>query len=165
MKPEAACPSAFGPGLRPHHILAVCLLFVAALARAETHRLDDSLSQVFPPVAEWAWEPGSIRSGSTRLQMQVRVNVRIDTKNWTGRPARIYMVLPLAGGAPVTAEWETQGRLLGGRLVSGERALVFSGNVPGPWLEDTMRVRLTTDTRLARESVNRLAFHFELDTP
>lgn len=165
MTHEAARRAASRPDLRLHGFLAACLLLFAALVRAETLRLDDSLSQVFPPVAEWAWEPGSIRSGSTRLQMQVRVNVRIDTRNWAGRPARVYMVLPLEGGAPVTAEWETQGPMLGGRLVSGERALVFSGNIPGPWLEDTMRVRLTTDTRLARESVNRLAFHFEIDTP
>lgn len=151
--------------LRPAVAIAACLLAFATFSRAETHRLDDSLSQVFPPVADWAWEPGSVRSGSTKLHMQVRVNVRIDTKNWAGRPARVYMVLPPDAGAALTAEWETQGRLLGGRLVSGERALVFSGIVPGPWLEDTMRVRLTTDTRFARASVNRIAFHFELDTP
>lgn len=154
-----ASPRAIRPCL-----VALSLLFAAA-AQAETHRLDDSLSQVFPPVAEWAWEPGSLRSGTTRMHMQVRVNARIDTKAWAGRQARIYMVLPADAGAPVTAEWDTQGRLLGGRLVSGERALVFSGIVPGPWLEDTMRVRLTSDNRFARESGNRFAFHFELDTP
>lgn len=150
---------------RPAVAIAACLLALATFARAETHRLDDSLSQVFPPVADWAWEPGSVRSGGTKLHMRIRVNVRIDTRSWAGKPARVYMVLPPDAGAPVTAEWETQGRLLGGRLVSGERALVFSGIVPGPWLEDTMRVRLTSDTRLARDSVNRIAFHFELDTP
>ncbi len=165
MSAERAHPAVVRSRARGFTPLAACLLLVANLAHGETHRLDDSLSQVFPPVADWAWEQGSIRSGSTRMHMQIRVNVRIDTKRWAGRAGRIYMVLPIEGGAPVTAEWDTQGRLLGGRLASGERALVFSGKVPGPWLEDTIRVRLTTDTRHARESANRLAFHFELDTP
>lgn len=165
MKPRPAGAPSPSPRFGIFRSLAALFLLGATAAQAETHRLDDSLSQVFPPVAEWAWEPGALRSGATRLHMQVRVNARIDTKAWAGRQARIYMVLPADAGAPVTAEWETQGRLLGGRLVSGERALVFSGIVPGPWLEDTMRVRLTSDTRFARESGNRFAFHFELDTP
>jgi hypothetical protein len=141
------------------------LLVLAFSARPETIRLDDSLSQVIPPVAEWAWEPGSLRSGNTRLQMQVKVNVRLDTRKWVGRPARIYMVMPVEGAGLVVAEWQTQGRLLGGRLIPGERALVFSGNIPSPWLEDTMRVQLTADSRKMTESPARLSFHFEMDTP
>ena len=141
------------------------LLVLALSARAETVRLDDSLSQVTPPVAEWAWEPGSIRSGNTRLVMRAKVDVRLDTRKWLGQPARIYMVMPVEGAGLVTAEWETQGRLLGGRLNPGERALVFSGNIPGPWLEDTMRVQLTADSRKMTQTPARLSFHFEMDSP
>ena len=151
------------PGLRA--ILAACLLAHAASALGATYVLDDSASQVLPPNAQWQWAPGSMRTGVNTLHMDVRVNVRIDTRAWAGRAGRIYMVLSQDGGGPVTAEWETQGRLLGGRLTPGERALVFSGTVPAPLLEDTLRVRLTADSRLIDDNARRYAFHFELDTP
>ncbi len=145
---------------------AACLaVFAPVPATAATYRLNDTASQVIPPGAKWDWLPGSLRTGTTTLEMRVRVIVRIETRDWIGKSGRIYMVLPIDGDAPVTAEWETQGRLLGGRLVSGERALVFTGPVPGPVLEDTMNVRLTVDSRLLRDDMRRLAFHFELDTP
>jgi hypothetical protein len=132
---------------------------------AETLRLDDSASQVLPPTAHWEWAQGSLRSGLNTVHMNVRVEVRIDTRAWVGKQGRIYMVLPVDAGGPVTAVWQSQGRLLGGRLVSGERALVFSGSIPGPMLEDSFRVNLTTDAGLMTTETQRLAFHFELDTP
>jgi hypothetical protein len=54
---------------------------------------------------------------------------------------------------------------MGGRLVSGERALVFSGTVPSAMLEDTLQVRLATDARLTTDRARPMAFHFELETP
>jgi hypothetical protein len=144
---------------------ALGLAGLASWANAETIRLDDSLSQVSPPVAEWAWESSSIRSGNTRLVMRIKVNVRLDMRRWVGRQARIFMVMPVEGAGPVTVEWETQGLLLGGRLAPGERALVFSGNVSTPWIEDTMRVQLSADSRRMAESPRRLSFHFEMDSP
>ena len=75
------------------------------------------------------------------------------------------MVLPVDADGRITAEWSSQGRLLSGQMVSGERALVFSGTVPGPVLEDTIHVRLTADARTLVGDTQRLAFPFELDTP
>ena len=63
----------------------------------------------------------------------------------------------------MTAEWQTQGKLLAGRLVSGERGLVYAGPITQPLLEDQMLVYLRTDGRWMSNS-RRLAFHFELDT-
>lgn len=151
--------------MKASRILAVALLLGAQAAAAATHRLDDSGSQVRPPAADWQWVPFTARSGHSELQMHVRVNVRIDTRAWAGRQGRIFMVLPHDGGSVVTATWETDGRLLGGRLASGERTLVFSGPLPGALLEDRMRVHLTTDSRLAAITGRRLAFHFELELP
>ncbi len=147
-------------------LLAGTLLLAAAgSTAAATYRLDDSASQVFPPNAQWDWEPGSLRTGSNTVHMAVRVIVRIDTSAWTGKTGRIYMVLPVDAGGRVTAEWQSEGRLLGGRMMSGERALVFSGTVPGPVLEDRLNVRLSTDARTIVSETQRLSFHFELDTP
>ncbi|MCW5591188.1 MAG: hypothetical protein KIS74_03730 [Burkholderiales bacterium] len=146
-------------------VAAIGLLALAPACLAETFRLEDPASQVFPPNAHWEWAPGSLRTGINTVHMNLRVEVRIDTRAWAGRQGRIYMVLPVDAGGPVTAEWTTQGRLLGGRLVSGERALVYSGAIPGPALEDTLRVHLATDARQMTTETQRLAFHFELDTP
>lgn len=143
--------------------LAACLHAPAGLA--ETVRLDDSATQVIPPNAYWEWAPGSLRQGINTVHMNLRVEVRIDTRAWAGRQGRIYLVLPVDAGGPVTAEWTTQGRLLGGRLVSGERALVYAGAIPGPVLEDSLRMHLATDVRRMDTETQRLAFHFELDTP
>jgi hypothetical protein len=144
---------------------ALLLLAAAAPARAETFRLDDSMSVVTPPAAEWEWMPFGARGANTQLQMNVRVLVRIDTRAWVGRTGRIYMVLPLDPGGSVTATWESRGPLAPGQLVSGERALVHSGVIATPSIEDTLAVRLTTDARLRTVSTRRLAFHFELETP
>lgn len=146
--------------------LAALALGLAVLpAPAASVRLDDSASQVIPPNATWQWESHALRSGINTLHMNVRVNVRIDTRAYAGRQGNIFMVLPPEGSSTVRAEWSSQGRLLPGRLASGERVVVFSGAIPGPYLEDTLQVRLTTDARQLAEDVRRIAFHFELDTP
>lgn len=133
-------------------------------AQAATHRLDDSMSQVSPPVSEWQWVPFSLRGGNSELVMDVRVTARIDTRAFEGRQGHIYMVMP-ADATGITVTWTTDGRLLGGRLVAGQRALVYSGPIAGPMLEDRMHVRFSTDSRLPASSSNRISFHFELETP
>lgn len=145
-------------------LAAAVLLLLSPGARAESVRLDDSMSQVFPPTANWEWAPFAARSGNTTLLMDLRVQVRIDTRAWMGRTGRIYMVMP-ADATGITANWQTRGTMLPGRLAAGERALVFSGAIPGPVLEDTLGVHLRSDSRLAKVNTRRLAFHFELDTP
>lgn len=146
-------------------LVAACLLAFATGVAGATFRLDDSASQVFPPSAQWDWAPGSLRTGINTLHLSARVVVRIDTRSFAGRQGRIFMVLPLDAEGRTTAEWQAQGPLLGGRMISGERALVFSGTVPGPILEDTLVVKLTTDARTMSPGTQRMAFHFELDTP
>ena len=144
-------------------------LFVAALflgmacqlppVGAATHRLDDSASQVISPNARMEWRslaPG--RAADHDVEALIRVNIRIDTRAWVGRAGRIYMVLPQDDGPRMTAQWQTQGKLLAGRLVSGERGLVYAGPITQPLLEDQMLVYLRTDGRWMSNS-KRLAYH------
>lgn len=145
--------------------VAAAFAVLAGMAHAATVRLDDSASQVFPPAAQWHWAPGSLRSGSQNLHMNLVVKVRVDTRALAGQSGRVYMVLPVDNEGQVVAEWQSEGRLLGGRMVSGERALVYSGSLPAPMLEDTLRVRLTADARTMSDDARRLAFHFEFDSP
>jgi hypothetical protein len=72
------------------------------------------------------------------------------------------MVLAQDDGPRMAAQWQTQGRLLGGRLTSGERGLVYAGTITQPMLEDQMVVYLRSDGRWMSDS-RRLDFHFELD--
>ncbi|MCY1563018.1 hypothetical protein D9M68_1004940 [compost metagenome] len=72
------------------------------------------------------------------------------------------MVLPRDQASNIEAVWTTQGRLQPGRLVSGERTLVYAGQLPGTTLEDQLQVRLRSGPDWLSSS-RRLNFHFELD--
>ena len=67
-----------------------------------------------------------------------------------------------SGVRGIEAVWTTQGRLQPGRLVSGERTLVYAGQLPGATLEDQLQVRLRSGPDW-QSSSRRLNFHFELD--
>ncbi|MDO9638465.1 MAG: hypothetical protein Q7J44_07980 [Pseudotabrizicola sp.] len=138
-------------------------VLIAGVALANPHRLDDSLSHTVPPNVQMQWLPmarGQASSGD--MEAWVRVNIRIDTRDWVGRSGRIYMVLPRDQASNIEAVWTTQGRLQAGRLVSGERTLVYAGTIPGATLEDQMQVRLRSNADWTSNS-RRLNFHFELD--
>lgn len=149
--------------LAAHRITALLLsLLTASAALAETHRLDDSLSHTVPPTAQMRWLPQSPGDRDGGMEAWVRVNVHIDTRDWIGRSGRIYMVLPRDETSTIEAVWTTEGRLLPGRLVSGERSLVYAGTLQSASLTDQMVVRLRSgpDWRSASRQLN---FHFELD--
>jgi hypothetical protein len=150
------------PPLRALAVAAIALLAGAA-ALANPHRLDDSASHTVPPQVQMQWRelpPGT--PGAGHMEAWLRVNVRIDTRAWVGRSGRVYMVLPREEASTLEASWTTQGRLLPGRLQSGERALVFAGTIAAPSLEDQFQVRLRSAPDW-QGSTRRLNFHFELD--
>jgi hypothetical protein len=142
-------------------VTALCV----ASAAAGTVRLDDSGSYALQPSAQMQWRSAFAKSGRrTSTEALVQVHIHIDTRAYAGQQGRIYMVLPLDGDTPLTAEWQTQGRLLPGRVTSGERALVFTGPLPNSALEDELVVRLRSDGEWS-SNTRRLNFHFEMDTP
>lgn len=132
---------------------------------AATVRLDDAGSYALQPSAQMQWR-SALPKFSTRPSTEalVRVHIHIDTRAYAGQQAQIYMVLPPDGDTPLVAEWQSQGRLLPGRVTSGERTLVFTGKVPGPALQDELVVRLRSDGDWSTHT-RRLKFHFEMDTP
>jgi len=146
------------------HLFWAALAWLAAgHALANPQRLDDSLSYTVPPSVQMQWLPVPRgRSSASDMEAWVRVNIRIETRDWVGRSGRIYMVLPQDEVSSIEAVWTTQGRLREGRLVSGERTLVFAGAIPGTTLEDQMLVRLRSNADWISNS-RRLNFHFELD--
>ncbi|MDP2252528.1 MAG: hypothetical protein Q8M80_07620 [Hydrogenophaga sp.] len=145
-------------------VIAALGMLAFGSSLANPFRLDDSLSYTVPPNVQMQWLPfarGQMNAGG--MEAWVTVNIRIDTRDWIGRTGRIYMVLPRDEASSIEAVWTTQGRLQGGRLVSGERALVYAGTIPGATLEDQIQVRLRSKADWTSNS-RRLNFHFELDT-
>lgn len=144
-------------------VLVALVAVVAAPAVANPYRLDDSLSHTVPPSVQMQWRPmppGQSDAGG--MEAWLRVNVRINTRDWVGRSGRVYMVLPRDQASTIEAVWTTQGRLQPGRLVSGERTLVYAGQLPGATLDDQLLVRLRSGPDW-QSSSRRLNFHFELD--
>lgn len=144
-------------------LFAAGVVLMAPPASANPHRLDDSLSHTVPPNVQMQWLPiaRSLRGGPA-MEAWVTVNIRIDTSEWVGRSGRVYMVMSRDEVSPVEAVWTTQGRLQAGRLVSGERALVYAGVLRANTLEDQMQVRLRANADWQSQT-RRLNFHFEFD--
>ena len=145
-------------------LLFAALAFTAAApASANPHRLDDSLSHTVPPNVQMQWLPVARgQRGAAAMEAWVTVNIRIDTSEWVGRSGRVYMVMSRDEVSPIEAVWTTQGRLQSGRMVSGERALVYAGVLRGATLEDQMQVRLRSSADWQSQT-RRLNFHFEFD--
>lgn len=144
--------------------LAVCAVLGVGGLHAAPIRLDDSLTHTIPPNVQMHWRampPSAGPAGS--MEAWVRVHVRVDTTAWSGRSGRVYMALARDSASVVEASWTSQGRLLAGRVLSGERALVYAGVLP-PTLEDQFMVRLRASPDWDA-SVRRLQFHFELENP
>lgn len=142
---------------------ALLLVVASATAAAATFRVDDSASLPQESSATLRWRQlAPSRGGDNTIEGSTRVQVRLNLAPWQKRVGRVYMVLPEQPGGRVAVSWTTQGRLLPGELVSGQRALVYAGAINAPVLEETLQLKIATDgTRLATSQ--RLNFHFEID--
>ncbi len=147
-----------------HTVVAALLWFAAHLpAGAATYRVDDSatIPQESSAILRWRQLAPS-RSGDNTVEGGTTVQVRLNLAPWQRRNGRLYLVLPEQPPGRVAVRWTTQGRLLPGQLVTGQRALVFAGPITSPLIDETLVLRIETDgTRLS--SSHRLNFHFEID--
>ena len=143
---------------------AAALLFCfAAAATAATFPVDDSQSLPREGNVNMEWRSlAPNRAVGHAIDGRMVVTLRLNTAPWINRNGKIYMVLPEQSIGEVTAEWTTQGRLLPGRIVSGNRALVYAGPIRTNILEDTIALRISADGRRL-EASQRLQFNFEID--
>ncbi|ROU08544.1 hypothetical protein D9T17_03425 [Lysobacter enzymogenes] len=146
---------------------AVAALWLAATAAsAATHRVDDSGSQVMNPNVQMRWDANVPGARGRGVAGALEVALRLDVAAWRGRNGRIYMTLPASPSGPLQVAWTTQGRLLPGRLVSGERALVYAGPIGEDALRDRLRLDLQADgQRLDRAQTLTFSFEIDLDEP
>jgi len=144
--------------------LLAALLAVAPLAAAAaTFRVDDSATLPNEANTPMQWRSlAPNRAVGNAVDGTSVFRVRLNTAPWLGKVGKIYMALPEQPIGTVTAEWSTQGRLLPGTLVSGNRTLVYSGPIRTPLLEDTIALRISADGRRL-VSPQRLQFYFEID--
>lgn len=143
-------------------MLSACLGPMEVLAQSGVYRLDDSLSYTEPPSVQMQWRAQTGPDASDGMEAWVRVRLHIDTRDRSGQRGSVFMVLPADQPPSVEAVWTSSGRLRAGRLVSGERALVFKGVLPADSLQDVLSVRLRTGPDWFGNS-RRLSFHFEFE--
>ncbi len=138
-------------------------LLAAASCDAATFRVDDSLTLPNESTTPMKWRslaPG--RAAGHAIEGTSVITVRLNVAPWLNRNGRIYMGLPEQPIGQVNAEWSTQGKLLPGQLVSGNRTLVFAGPIRAGMIEDTIILRLQADGRRIA-APQRLQFYFEVD--
>ena len=146
--------------------IAHAFAFAALLslpATASTFRVDDtaSIPNETNVIMRWKSANPNRFTGNT-VEAGIVITLRLNVAPWRNKIGKIYMALPQQPIGPVNVEWTTQGRLLPGKLTSGERTLVYAGPIRSTTLEDTFGVKVETDgKRLANPQ--RLQFHFEID--
>jgi len=142
-------------------LLAITLALPAAATT--TFRVDDSLT--LPSESNQAMKWRSLapnRTAGNAVEGTSVITIRLDTSPWLNRNGKIYMALGEQPIGQVSAEWTTQGRLLPGQLISGNRTLVYSGPIKARTIEDTIALKITADGRRL-VAAQRLQFYFEID--
>jgi hypothetical protein len=152
---------------RAAHVLAGALLVAQVLAAAPvaaaTYRVDDSASIPRESTALLGWRSAvPSRNRDDTLQGTIGVALRLDIGAWNGRTGRIYLVLPEQAIPGVRLKWRTQGRLLSGQAIPGQRVLVFEGSITTPYLEDRLELDIEASGRELL-GTQPLGFHFEID--
>ncbi len=139
------------------------IVIIAPNAYAATYRIDDSATLPGESQVKMHWRSvGSNRRTGSIVDGTALVTIRLKTAPWINRIGQIYMVLPQQPIGQVMVDWTTQGKLLSGSLISGNRTLVYAGPIQTPIIEDTINVQVHSDgTRLT--AIQKLDFYFEID--
>ncbi len=129
-------------------------------ALAQPVRLDDRLTRSHAPQVQMQWRPMAAGAVDPGMEAQFELLVHLATAAQQGRRGRVVVVLERDGDAPLEAVWSGHGGLLDGRVVSGERAIIYTGVVAGPTLQGQLRMRLRSGAQWASAN-RRMQFHFE----
>lgn len=137
---------------------------MSAACVAATYVVDDSSSIPYESNLITKWRDGASggRQMSNDIEGGALVTLRLNVAPWLNRNGRIYLALPQQPIGVVNVEWSTQGKLLPGKLQSGERTLVYAGPIRANTIEDTFNVKVIADGRRVTVA-QRLKFHFEID--
>jgi hypothetical protein len=141
----------------------IILLTAAAAAAAHTTVIDDSGTLPHDAALALRWQQLAPR-GAANNQMigTLALHVKLNVAPWLHRTGRIYLVLPAQQPGALTASWTTQGRLIPGKVVTGQRTLVYAGPITTPFLEDMVQLTLSVDGRRVSQGYQ-INFRFEMD--
>lgn len=138
-------------------VLGALMLTLTLTPVGAAQRLDDSASPLrqVAPQQSLSEQGRSLQDSDDPRTAVVRyggVTYKLATTPYVGRQARIYLVIPariagLRSPAGLRAEWLGQGVFADGSARPGERRLVWSGTVRGPWLVETLDLTLNLDLR------------------
>jgi hypothetical protein len=144
---------------------AFCIILLAGSAGicARTTVIDDSGTLPHDAALALRWQQ-LVPRGSVNNQMigTLALHVKLNVTPWLHRTGRIYLVLPAQQPGAMTASWTTQGRLMAGRVVTGQRTLVYAGPITTPFLEDMVQLTLSVDGRRLIQGYQ-INFRFEMD--
>lgn len=148
----------------PAVLLGLLGCFVCISAHAQAYRLDDTRTDVNPPVVNMVWgAPDGTRAMS--LEAQARVLVHVDMSPWHDRNGRIYLSLRNDGAPDVLVRWTSVAKqFTSGALTLGARTLVWSGRVKTRQLNDVwdVAVKAAPDWPTSRRPMD-FTFEFEPD--
>lgn len=148
-------------------LVLLLLVLVNVSVQAATYPVDDRGTNVHQPVVRTKWLSNTpTRHTNSTITGVVVVDVQLNTSDWKGKPGKIYMVLaPASASGSVKASWTTQSEvLLPGNLESGQRVLIYDGEIESDQLRDTLTMTLHADgNRVLRPEI--LNFTFEIDIP
>lgn len=140
-----------------------CLALWASIATAE--KLDDSLSprQDIDVIIDWSHRGNLENLDEEQLNALTstvnNVEVRLNTAQYVGRQARIYLVLPviirgLDDPDALRLSWSTRGVFSDGTVTPGARALLFDGVIIDPVMIDVLDFTIDVDGRSFNEPIN-----------
>jgi hypothetical protein len=142
----------------------VCLTLSASIAIA-AERLDDSLSprQDIDILIDWRHRDNLENLDEEQLNALSstvnNVEVRLNTAQYLGRQARIYLVLPvvirgLDDPGALRLSWSTRGVFADGTVTPGMRALLYDGNITSQVMIDVLDFTIDIDGRAFNEPIN-----------
>jgi hypothetical protein len=124
---------------RRHSVTVLAVLLAASSASAQRVRLDDSLSPIDSLEVNLQWETSAAELAANALAATTDaaaargqiagVEVRLDTTEYVGAEARIYLSLPQPAGdfTDIELRWQANGSFLSGSVRPGQSTLVFEG--------------------------------------
>ena len=155
-------------------------LALAGTANAQRERLDELQSAAQDYNLDLEWQPAQLRLVLSALAAGNRgaapalegdipgAVVRLDTRDYQDRRARIYITLPtqtrgLDAGTDLELFWQSSGEVIEGSVRPGQSALLYEGRVEKPVTLFTLNLRLVVgDSIRSRQFVLEPFYEIEL---
>jgi hypothetical protein len=130
----------------------------AVVLPLHAERLDDSLSPQEQINVAFVWkhpapnETLDAREFNAVVAQARNVDTRLDTSNYVGANARIFLELPiqvrgLENPYRLDVSWTTGGLFQDGEVTPGNRRLIFEGTIPTPVMRDIFNFNFEVDAR------------------